>query len=161
MDGFIILLLGGLLTAGIIGFISSIAKGQDEKADAPQEHYNYRLCTFSRILYFGALLASCIMPIIWVSNCGIYPIFLTLFYTSPFFVFLMQNIMAHKLREHNISLHFIAICAVMLFLGITAYHQYTPVCIDGDIMVALTLIYAFVGFYAFFAWIMALSQRNK
>ena len=161
MEGFFILCLGGFLTVSIIGFISLIAKGKDEMVDTPKEHYNYRLCTFSRIVYFVALMASSVIPMWWLTLFGLHSIFCIFFFTSSFFVFLIQNIMAHKLREHNISLHFIAMCAAILFFGVIVYEQNTPYWIDGDITFVLSIFYAFVGFYAFFAWMTALSNRNK
>lgn len=161
MEGFVILCLGGFLTVSIIGFISLIAKGKDEMVDTPKEHYNYRLCTFSRIVYFTALMASFIMPVYLALHFSSAPYFLKLFFASPIFVFLMQNIMAHKLREHNISLHFIAMCAAILYFGVIFYEQNTPYWIDGDITFVLSIFYAFVGFYAFFAWMTALSNRNE
>lgn len=161
MDGFIILLFGGLLTAGIIGFIRAIAKGMDQKEDAPKEHYNYRLHTFSRIVYFIALMASTIVPLHWLLGFGISPIFITLFYASPFSVFLMQNIMAHKLREHNISLHFIALCAAILSVAIIFYQNLSCQVVGTLFSVPIIFYNVFVGFYAFFAWMTALSNRNK
>ena len=159
--GIVFLFLGGLLAVGLIGFISSIAKSQDKKEDAHKEHYNYRLDIFSRIVYFTALMASFIMPAYLTLHFSSAPNFLKLFFASPIFVFLMQNIMAHQLREHNISLHFIAMCAAILFFGVIVYEQNTPYWIDGDITFVLSIFYAFVGFYAFFAWMTALSNRNK
>ena len=159
--GIVFLFLGGLLAVGLIGFISSIAKSQNKKEDAHKEHYNYRLDIFSRIVYFTALMASFIMPAYLTLHFSSAPNFLKLFFASPIFVFLMQNIMAHQLREHNISLHFIAMCAAILFFGVIVYEQNTPYWIDGDITFVLSIFYAFVGFYAFFAWMTALSNRNK
>ena len=182
--GIVFLFLGGLLAVGLIGFISSIAKSQDKKKDAHKEHYNYRLHTFSRIVYFTALMASFIMPVYLALHFSSAPNFLKLFFASPIFVFLMQNIMAHKLREHNISLHFIALCATMLSIGVIVYEEYeiinSPVMaasmpsgvivyeeyeiinlISGNTSLILFFFYAFVGFYAFFAWMTALSNRNK
>ena len=160
--GIVILFLGGLLAVGLIGFISSIAKSQDKKKDAHKEHYNYRLHTFSRIVYFTALMASFIMPVYLALHFSSAPNFLKLFFASPIFVFLMQNIMAHKLREHNISLHFIALCATMLSIGVIVYEEYEIInLISGNTSLILFFFYAFVGFYAFFAWMTALSNRNK
>lgn len=160
--GIVFLFLGGLLAVGLIGFISSIAKSQDKKEDAHKEHYNYRLHTFSRIVYFTALMASFIMPVYLALHFSSAPNFLKLFFASPIFVFLMQNIMAHKLREHNISLHFIALCATMLSIGVIVYEEYEIInLISGNTSLILFFFYAFVGFYAFFAWMTALSNRNK
>ena len=160
--GIVFLFLGGLLAVGLIGFISSIAKSQDKKKDAHKEHYNYRLHTFSRIVYFTALMASFIMPVYLALHFSSAPNFLKLFFASPIFVFLMQNIMAHKLREHNISLHFIALCATMLSIGVIVYEEYEIInLISGNTSLILFFFYAFVGFYAFFAWMTALSNRNK
>ena len=159
--GIVFLFLGGLLAVGLIGFISSIAKSQDKKKDAHKEHYNYRLHTFSRIVYFTALMASFIMPVYLALHFSSAPNFLKLFFASPIFVFLMQNIMAHKLREHNISLHFIALCATMLSIGVIVYEEYEISLISGNTSLILFFFYAFVGFYAFFAWMTALSNRNK
>ena len=160
--GIVFLFLGGLLAVGLIGFISSIAKSQDKKKDAHKEHYNYRLHTFSRIVYFTALMASFIMPVYLALHFSSAPNFLKLFFASPIFVFLMQNIMAHKLREHNISLHFIALCATMLSIGVIVYEEYEIINLtSGNTSLILFFFYAFVGFYAFFAWMTALSNRNK
>ena len=160
--GIVFLFLGGLLAVGLIGFISSIAKSQDKKKDAHKEHYNYRLHTFSRIVYFTALMASFIMPVYLALHFSSAPNFLKLFFASPIFVFLMQNIMTHKLREHNISLHFIALCATMLSIGVIVYEEYEIINLtSGNTSLILFFFYAFVGFYAFFAWMTALSNRNK
>lgn len=162
MEGTIILFLGGFITVGLIGFIWSIAEGIDQMEDAHKEHYNYRLHTFSRIVYFTALIASFIMPVYLALYFSSAPNFLKLFFASPIFVFLMQNIMAHQLREHNISLHFIALCATMLSIGVIVYEEYEIInLISGNTSFILFFIYAFVGFYAFFAWMTALSNRNK
>ena len=162
MEGTIILFLGGFITVGLIGFIWSIAEGIDQMEDAHKEHYNYRLHTFSRIVYFTALMASFIMPVYLALHFSSAPNFLKLFFASPIFVFLMQNIMAHQLREHNISLHFIAMCAAMLSIGVIVYEEYEIInLISGNTSLILLFFYAFVGFYAFFAWMTALSNRNK
>ena len=162
MEGTIILFLGGFITVGLIGFIWSIAEGIDQMEDAHKEHYNYRLHTFSRIVYFVALIASCIIPAYLALHFSSAPNFLKLFFASPIFVFLMQNIMAHQLREHNISLHFIALCATMLSIGVIVYEEYQIInLISGNTSFILFFFYAFVGFYAFFAWMTALSNRNK
>lgn len=162
MEGTIILFLGGFITVGLIGFIWSIAEGIDQMEDAHKEHYNYRLHIFSRIVYFTALMASFIMPVYLALHFSSAPNFLKLFFASPIFVFLMQNIMAHQLREHNISLHFIAMCAAMLSIGVIVYEEYEIInLISGNTSLILLFFYAFVGFYAFFAWMTALSNRNK
>ena len=162
MEGTIILFLGGFIAVGLIGFIWSIAEGIDQMEDAHKEHYNYRLHTFSRIVYFVALIASCIIPAYLALHFSSAPNFLKLFFASPIFVFLMQNIMAHQLREHNISLHFIALCATLLSFGAIVYEEYGIInLISGNTSFILFFFYTFVGFYAFFAWMTALSNRNK
>lgn len=158
----IILLLCGLLAVALIGFIIMLFMHKKEKKDVSQEHYNYRLHNVSRIVYFIALLASTIVPTFWLFNFVVYFIFLTLFYASPFFVFLIQNIMAHRLRDHNISLHFIALCAAILSVA-TVIHDREAFCLMEWRLISLPIICynLFVGFYAFFAWMAALSYRNK
>lgn len=164
----IILLLCGLLAVALIGFIIMLFMHKKEKKDVSQEHYNYRLHNVSRIVYFIALLASTIVPTFWLFNFGVYFIFLTLLYASPFFVFLIQNIMAHRLIDHNISLHFIALCAAILSVALVIHESDVFYLMEG-ILISLPIIcyilfigfYLFVGFYAFFAWMAALSYRNK
>ena len=175
MYNIIILLLCGLLAVALIGFIIMLFMHKKEKKDVSQEHYNYRLHNVSRIVYFIALLASTIVPTFWLVNFGlvyfgVFFIFLThcpesfwkLFYASPFFVFLMQNIMAHRLRGHNISLHFIALCAAILSIA-TVIHEREIFYLMEWRLISLPIICynLFVGFYAFFAWMAALSYRNK
>lgn len=164
MTDIIILLLGGGIAICLIAFIASIANSKDEITNATtKEGYNYRLCTFSRIVYFIALIANFVAP-----ACTAYysttDIALLLFLSSPCYVFGIQNIMAHKLRDHNISLHFIALCAAILSVVVVLVFESGLLSFQiksGFELYPLALYFTFTAFYALFAWIVAFANRNN
>lgn len=122
-----------------------------------------KIGAFSRFTYFCAMLCMLIFPI-QLMCFDKYDIFWLMSASTPFFVFLMVNLLAKNLSGTKTSTHIIAWGgAVMGFVFAIATLLYQEELCRGVWEGVLTMVAVamfFVGCYAFISWIISVSEAE-
>lgn len=122
-----------------------------------------KIGAFSKFTYFCAMLCMLIFPIQLICF-DLYDIFWLMSASTPFFVFLIVNLLAKNLSGIKTSTHIIAFGgAVMGFVFAIATIFYQKGLCSGVWEGVLTMVAGamfFVGCYAFISWFISVSEAK-